>query len=144
MAAISVTAANVLKAIAQLGLPGSTVETGNLFGATVTAGQVVYRDTVANSYKLKLAQATALANAAYGIALNGGADGQPADIIRSGLYNPGGTVVVGMVYAVSSAAAGSIVPYSDLASADYVTIIGVGITSSLIYVNFSISGVAKP
>lgn len=143
MAAISITAANVLKAIAQLNLPGSTIETGNLFGATVTAGQVVYRDSTA-SYALKLAQATVSANAAYGIALNGGSSGQPADIITKGLYNPGGTVVVGMVYCVSAAAAGAIVPYSDLTTGDYVTIIGVGITAALIYVNFSISGIAKP
>lgn len=137
MAAISVTAANVLKTTL------SSTEHGR-FGTTVTAGQVVYRDS-ADLYDMKLAQATTatLANA-YGIALNGGSDGQPAEVIRSGLYNPGGTVVVGQVYCVSAAAAGAIVPYGDLATTEFVTVIGVGITAASILVNFTVSGIAKP
>jgi hypothetical protein len=143
MAAITVTSANVQRAIAQLGLPGSSMEMGR-FGATVTAGQAVYRDS-SDSYDLKLAIATSAAAAAvYGIALNGGADGQPAEILRAGLYNPGGTVVVGQLYCVSAAAAGAIVPYGDLATLEYVSFIGVGITAALIYVNFTVSGIAKP
>lgn len=143
MAAITVTAANVQKAIAQLGLPGSSTEHGR-YGATVTAGQVVYRDAT-DSYDMKLAIATSAAAAnAYGIALNGGADGQPSEVLRSGLYNPGGTVVVGQLYCVSAAAAGAIVPYGDLATTEYVSFIGIGITAALIYVNFTISGIAKP
>lgn len=144
MTAISVTAANVQKAIAQLGLPGSTTETGNLMGATGTAGQVIYRDATA-SYKMKLAIATsAAAAAAYGILLGGGADGQPVEILRRGLYNPGGTVVVGMLYCVSAAAAGAIVPYGDLTTGDQVTFLGVGITAALIMVDIVASGIVKP
>ena len=143
MAALTVTAADVQRAIAQLGLPGSSMELGR-FGATVTAGQALYRDST-DAYDLKLAIATSAAAAAvYGISLNGGADGQPAEILRAGLYAPGATVVVGMVYCVSAAAAGSIVPYSDLVSTNYVSFIGVGITAALIYVNFTVSGIAKP
>lgn len=143
MADLSVTAANVRKAVAQNGLAGSSTELG-VGGATGTAGQVVYRDS-ADSYQFKLAQATSAAAAnAYGIRLDGGADEQDAIVIRSGLYNPGGTVVVGQVYCVSANAAGAICPYGDLASGNYVTIIGVGITSSLIFVNITVSGIAKP
>lgn len=143
MAALTVTAANVQKAIAQLGLPGSSTEHGR-YGVTVTAGQALYRDS-ADLHDLKLAQATnaALANI-YGIALNGGADGQPAEILRGGLYNPGATVVVGMAYFVSAAAGGAIVPYSDLTTGDFVSFIGIGITAALILVNFTVSGIAKP
>lgn len=143
MADITVTAANVRKLTASGSLPGSSTEIGT-GGATGTAGQVVYRDST-DSHQFKLAQATTqAAAAAYGIRLDGGADEQDAIVIRSGLYNPGGTVVVGQVYCVSAAAAGGIAPYGDLATGNYVTIIGVGITAASIFVNITVSGIAKP
>lgn len=143
MADLTITAANVLRAVAQNGLPGTSTEHGRL-GATCTAGQAVYRDSTDN-YDFKLADAnTAAPSEAYGILLNGGADGQPAEIVRGGLYAPGGTVVVGMVYAVSAAAPGGIAPYGDLATGDYVTILGVGYTAALILVDIIVSKVAKP
>lgn len=143
MADMSVTAGSVLKSAGALGL-GPTVSEYGTLGATATAGQVVYRDAAA-SYKYKLAQATGGVTAdARGILLNGGAAGQPAEIVRSGLYAPGGTVIVGMVYVVSPAAAGGIAPVSDLGSGHFVTVLGVGVTSSLILVGLTASGVAKP
>jgi hypothetical protein len=143
MSDISVNAANVLRAVSTNGLPGSSTEHGRL-GATCTAGQAVYRDSTDN-YDFKLADANAAAaSEAYGILLNGGADGQPAEVVRDGLYAPGGTVVVGMVYAVSAAAPGGIAPYGDLASGDYVCILGVGITTALILVDIIVSKIAKP
>lgn len=143
MADLSVTAANVRKLVASGNLPGSSTEVG-VGGATGTAGQVVYRDS-SDLYQFKPAQATSLAAAnAYGIRINGGGDEQDAIVIRSGLYNPGGTVVVGQVYCVSASAAGGIAPYADLVTGNYVTIIGVGITASSIFVNITVSGIAKP
>lgn len=143
MVDLSVTAANVRKLTSSGGLAGTSTELGT-GGATATAGQVVYRDS-ADLYQFKLAQATSqAASAAYGIRLDGGADEQDAIVIRSGLYNPGGTVVVGQVYCVSAATAGAICPYGDLASGNYVTIIGVGITAASIFVNIIASGIAKP
>lgn len=142
MANLSVTAANVLTAIAQLGLDGSSTDVG-IYGATVTAGQPLYRDTLA-SFKLKLALATSATTAVlWGISLNGGGDGQPAVVLRRGLYNPGGTVVVGMAYYLS-ATSGAIAPYADLVTGNFVSAIGIGITASLIYVDLVNSGIAKP
>lgn len=136
MADITVTAANVLKAA------GGTV-IGVTAGGTVTAGQLVYKDT-ADSDEYKAADADAQATAALaGIALNGGADGQPIDVLTSGNINPGGTVTVGEVYCVSTTA-GGIAPHSDLLTGDFVSILGIGTTTSNIKVDISVSGVAKP
>lgn len=135
MAAITVTAASVLPQ------SGAAISYNETCGATITAGQVVYRDS-ADSNSCKLAQANASGTATvYGIALNGGADGQPLAVITAGAYTPGGTTVQGQVYALSSAAAGSIVPLSDLNTGDYVSIIGYASNTSTIVVGIKNSGV---
>jgi hypothetical protein len=137
MADITVTAANVVQG------DGADVENG-IFGATVTAGQVVYKDAADQRFKLCDANSgTAAARVPYGIALNGGATGQPAAIQKAGNINPGGTVVVGQTY-VASANAGGIAPVSDLATGHYVSHLGIGITSSLISMGIKVSGVAVP
>jgi hypothetical protein len=92
-----------------------------------------------------LAQADAEDSAvAVGIALNDAADGQPISYLVSGGIDPGATVAVGTVYVVSANAAGGIAPVSDLASTEYVTILGVGVTTSRINVDIKQSGVAIP
>ena len=87
MASLSITAANVLSG------SGATIERGTA-GATITAGQVVYRDTADGKYKLADADsATALARDPRGIALNGASNGQPLAIIRAGDVTIGATMV---------------------------------------------------
>lgn len=133
MADLSITAANVVK------YSNATTRTGTA-GAAITAGDVLYLDTT-----MKLAQAdTATKAAAVGIALNDAASGQPVVYLVSGGINPGATVAIGTVYVVSDNAAGAIAPVADLASEDYVTILGVGTTTSRIEVNINVSGVAIP
>lgn len=54
-------------------------------GATITAGQLIYKDT-SDSYKLKLADcngASALIRTPVGMAINGASAGQPVDYIES-------------------------------------------------------------
>lgn len=135
MADLSVTAANVL--------PGAVSPITGIFGATVTAGQSVYLDSVTNTYKLADADLSISAAAAKGIALNGGASGQPAAIATDGVYIAGGTVVVGKTYIVS-ATAGGIAPDSDGATGMYKTILGVGISVTQIQLHIQASGVAIP
>lgn len=68
------TAASVLASASATTVAGT-------FGATITAGQAVYKDTADNKWKLADSNsATTAARTAQGIALNGGADGQPATI----------------------------------------------------------------
>ena len=135
MADISVTAANVIAA------SGSTTKQVT-FGATVTAGQPVYKDTAdSNEYKPTDADAEASA-LVEGIALCGGADGQPGVIITAGNLNAGATLVVGQTYVVS-ATAGGIAPISDLLSGDYVSVLGVASTASNLELSIFASGTAK-
>ncbi len=136
MSDISVTAANVQ--------PGATAKlVDGTFGATVTAGQSVYFDTVTNTWKLFDANLSAAAAVLGGVAMCGGASGQPGKILVSGDYNPGATVAVGTVY-VGSATAGGIAPAADLVTGWYTNVLGVATTTSNIRVNIQASGVAVP
>ena len=135
MADLSITAASVLADT------GSTTVSGT-YGATVTAGETVYKD-VADSNKWKPADANVSAAVAgsggFGIALNGGADGQPADVLTAGLYTVGAAVLVGVTY-VLSATAGGIAPDADISSGSYKTVIGVATTTAKVQVTPILSG----
>lgn len=137
MTALVVTAANVTP------VTGAVTEQGRA-GATVTAGQVVYKDSTTQKYLLADADsATAAAREAWGIALNGASDGQPLTVLRSGDINIGATVTVGEIYVLDTGP-GGIAPEGDLASTEYVVVVGVGITTGRLRVGFINSGVAVP
>lgn len=113
MADLSITAANVLKST------DAQTEEG-IAGATITAGQAVYKDS-SDSDKLKLADADAVASAAgVGIALHGAAAGQPLRYQKGGIITPGATLTKGEHYFVSTTA-GGLCPLADLASGDFPT-----------------------
>lgn len=135
MADLSITVANVL---AQA---GAITDVGTL-GATVTAGQVLYKDTSDGS--LKLADnnsATAAARSPCGIALNGGASGQPCKYLKEGDLAVGSILTAGVAYYLSDTA-GGICPVADLASGEYPTVIGIARSASVLRVKFIESGVA--
>lgn len=135
MANITITAGNVLPST------GAVIVQGT-FGESVTQGQVVYKS--ATDGKWYLAQCDDAANDdAVGIALCAGGNGQPGLIQTRGNITIGGTVAVGQVYAVS-ATAGAIAPWSDLEATNYVTIVGVGISASVIQMNLLTTGVQIP
>ncbi len=122
MVDVSVTATEVLDA-------SDTVVTNGHFGETVTAGQVVYKKASDGLFWLADADDTSATATVAGIAMNGGAAGQPAEIAIGRTIDPGFTVTVGEIY-VLSGTPGGIAPVADLASGDYVSIIGIGITAS--------------
>lgn len=138
MADLSVTATSVVA------VESEVTKQEYIFGETVTAGQSVYVDT-ANNNVIKKAQAdgTALEATVRGIALNGGAAGQPGVVAVGGKLNPGATVAVGEVY-ILSATAGGICPAADLTSSSYCSIIGVGTDTDEITLSIFNSGVEKP
>lgn len=138
MADLSVTATSVVAVESEVG------KQEYIAGATITAGQAVYIDT-ANSNVVKPAQAdgTLLEATVAGVALNGGATGQPIIVAVSGKFNPGATVAVGTVY-ILSATAGGICPAADLVSSSYCSVIGVGTTASELTLGINNSGVEKP
>jgi len=135
MADLSVTPASVLP------YAGAVIQTGRA-GETLLAGQALYLK--AADGKLWKADDTAAAKAAaVGVALNGGAAGQPISYAQSGGVNPGAVVAIGTIYGVTDTA-GGIGAVSELATPDFVTILGVATTVSRIDLAINASGVAIP
>jgi hypothetical protein len=134
MAALSITVANVK-------WTGGVRPRQITFGATVTAAQPVYQDSADNEHKL--ADADALATAAVvGLALTNGYDGKEGLIaIEGSQINVGATTTAGIPY-VAGLAGGDIVPYSDLASGDFPTILFWGTGTAIVTLLLKASPVA--
>jgi hypothetical protein len=134
MADLSVTASQVLKST------GAQTVTG-VAGATITAGQPVYKDAT-DSSELKLAGAasTAAVAACVGIALHAALDGQPLT------YQHAGTIIIGAAASVAegveyhlSTTAGAITADAAV-STEYMTHLGVGNGSDGIVLKINASG----
>ena len=135
MADLTITAANVVAGT------NATVR-NEILGATVTAGQVVYLDSTDN--RIKLADnnsATAAARAPHGIALNGGATGQPVRMLTGGDITIGATMTAGVAYYLSDTP-GGICPVADLAAGEYPTIIGIATSTTVLNVAIHSAGVS--
>lgn len=128
MADISITPASVVKG------SGAIVNKERVAGETVTAGQVVYLKSSDSKWWLAQSDGTSAEAEAQGIALHAAAANQPLAVQTLGSITIGATVAAGVFYYVSNTA-GGICPVADLGSADYVTAIGYGTSTSAIYVN---------
>jgi hypothetical protein len=137
MAALTITAASVV--------PDATGTFETLTaGVALTAGQSVYRESATGYAKLcDSDSATAEAREYYGTVVNGSAANQKATIQRGGLLTIGATVAAGTPY-FTSATAGGIGPFGDLASGQYPTFIGFGVSATQINISPVRSGVAVP
>lgn len=135
MAAISPTAASVVKAA------GSTTATGTA-GETITAGMSLYLGADNKIYKAQC-DGTANQAACIGIALTGSSLDQPITYLSSGGINLGATLTVGETYVVGTAF-GGINPIGDLVSTNYVTILGIATTASNLAVDIQVSATQKP
>ena len=137
MADLSITAANVgVKAA------GGQVRIVQV-GEAVTQGQPArFNSSDSKYYK---AQADSATNATcVGVFLTAAsADGYATLLSGTGVLNPGATVTVGTVYVVS-ATSGGIAPEADLATGEYVSVIGIGTASDEITMQINNSGIAKP
>jgi hypothetical protein len=132
MSDISVTAANVAAA------NSNTVKATGTSGAAITAGQGVYLNP--SDGKIYPAQAdsghsTHTPNLA-GVALDSapGAN-QPITYATENDVNFGSILTTGIIYVVSAANAGGIAPSADLASTNYVGVIGVATSSSVLHLS---------
>jgi len=124
------------------GANGTVVDRG-VAGATITQGQTLYKDT-SDAGKLKLADADFQATAVLaGIALHGAVADQPIEYAMGGLLDLGTTVVAVGTYYTASATAGGICPVADLASGDYCSGVGWGVTTTRIEIRINVSDVAK-
>lgn len=136
MADLTITATSVLAG------GGATITEG-VAGAAITAGQVLYHDADAGTWKLADCDiaSPAAARSPKGIALNGAAVGQPLKILTKGPITIGATLTAGVAYYLSGTA-GGICPVADLATGDYPTIIGIATSTTVLDVLFHESGVA--
>jgi len=136
MANLSQTAANV--AAGGNNVSFSLVQAGE----AVTQGQPVYQSSSTLKYLQTDANDTAAKADAKGIALTPAASDGYFLLAKGGPVNLGATLAIGTLYAVS-ATKGAICPVADLATSDYVTILGIATTTALIDLKISVSGVQK-
>lgn len=136
MADIVITSGSVLTSA------DSTTENGTA-GATITAGQRVYLDTAVGKYKLADADAaTVLERRTRGIALNDAVDGQPLRIHKAGDLAVGSVLTAGVVY-FGSPTPGGICVRADVLTGDFVEIIGVAKSTTVLSVALQYPGVAS-
>ena len=115
-----------------------------IYGATVAAGNPVYRDSADNEHKLTDANASAAAAKCVGIAVTPGIDAGYGYIATGGsIILVGTTMVVGTNYDCGPTA-GEIIPEGDLASNDYVTRLGTAATATQLDLSIVATGVQRP
>lgn len=132
MTDIAITAANVKAG------GNARLETGKA-GATITAGQVVMKDT-AGEFVLADADDTSL-DEAYGIALHASSEDQPLTVLLPGSdITIGATLTPGTSYFLS-ATAGGICPVDDLGAGDRVIFLGIAKSASVLHFRPIDSGV---
>ena len=136
MADYSITAASVLP------ITDDTQTVRGTLGATVTAGQWVYQNTTDRLYYL--ADADALATSIVsGLTLSGGAAGQPVTIATAGNVTTNAVGTAGAVVLLSTTSGGW-APVADLASGDYITIVGGFTTTTNFLISITPLRVAEP
>lgn len=135
MADLTITAASVVAGT------GAVVEQGTA-GATITAGQAVYKDSTTGKYALADSNsATAEARVPRGIAMHGASLNQPLAIQRAGPITIGATLTAGVAYYMSDTP-GGICPVADIGSGEYATLIGIATSTTVLNVDIQASGVA--
>lgn len=137
MADIAITAASVIAGA------NANIDRSHNAGVTVTAGQAVYLDSSAHTWKLADADgATQEIRTATGIALNGAGAGQPLAVQTSGLITIGATLTAGLQYFLSNTA-GGICLVADIGAGEYVDEIGIATTTTVLDLNFRYTGVSN-
>ena len=126
MAAISFTAANVA-------ITSTSTYNVRQMGASTTQGQAAYLDATDNKWKLADSNVSAITAGSNGVgvfATPGASDGFGL-LVTGGQLIFGGGLTKGTVYCVG-ATPGTIVPVSDLTTGDFVTILGVASSTSVL------------
>lgn len=109
-------------------------------GATVTAGQVVYKDATDKRFKLAdNNHATPAVRVPVGIALHGASAGQPLAILESGSITIGGAMTPNTAYYLSDSP-GGICPVADLGSGEYPALLGMATSATVLVVKIQVPG----
>lgn len=135
MANLTITAANVVAG------DGAATEAGTS-GEAIAAGQAIYKSTDTGKYMLADSNsATAEARRARGVALNNAAANQPLDVLRSGDLSLGAVLTPGTAYYLSDTP-GALCPVADVGAGEYVCLIGLARSTSVLSVNVQFPNVA--
>lgn len=118
MADLTITAASVIQGSNAVVVHGTA-------GASITAGDAVYKDSADSEWKLADNNDTDLKSGSngFGIALHAAEDGQPLSVQTQGNIDLGATLSVGETYIVS-ANAGKIADIGDATTNTYMTYVG--------------------
>ena len=114
-------------------------------GEAITAGKAVYLDPTSKKWMLadNNHPTIAAARKAGGIALNGASLNQPVDVLTSGDIVIGGTLVANTAYYLSDTP-GGICPIADVGTGEYLCLIGLAKSTSVLAVGIAATGVANP
>lgn len=135
MADLTITPANVVAG------SNASIASGTA-GETITAGQAVYLSSTTKKWMLADSNsATSEARQAKGIALNGASLNQPVSVQTSGDITIGGTLVAGSAYYLSETP-GGIQPAADLAVGEYVCLLGLAKSISVLSIGIQFPGVS--
>lgn len=138
MADLSITATSVIG-----GSGNAVIKVPGVLGETITAGQALYLDSVAAKWKLAdNNSATAAVRQAGGISLNGGAVNQPVLVQKTGDITMGATLTPGAAYYLSDTP-GGICLVADVGSGEYVCLIGLAKSATVLTINIQYPGVAN-
>ena len=134
MSDLSITAASVVAV-------GDDILHGTA-GASVTAGQQVYKDPTTSKWLLAdNNSATVAARVPGGTALHAAALNQPLAVQKSGPITIGATLTAGVVYYLSGTP-GGICPVADLTTGMYPCAIGIATSTTVLNIDYQPSGVA--
>lgn len=135
MANLSITAANVVA-------DSSASREAGTAGESIAAGEAVYYASATRKWMLADADsATAEARRATGIALNTAALNQPIDVLKSGDLTVGAVLTAGAAYYLSDDP-GKICPLADVSGGDYICLIGLAKSTSVLAVAIQFPNVA--
>ena len=102
----------------------------------------MYLDTSVNTYKLA-DNSAATTDLVAGIALHSSVVNQPIVVCKSGNIDLGATLTTGETYVLSTTA-GGIAPIADLATTEYVTLLGVATGAGNLLLAISNTGIQRP
>ena len=136
MVDITITAASVVAGSDANTVSGSA-------GETIAAGKAVYLSSSTRKYMLADSNSgTAEARTPLGIALNTASLDQPLVVQKSGDITIGATLTAGVAYYLSDTP-GGICPLADVGSGEYVCLLGLAKSTTVLDLNIQASGTAN-
>jgi hypothetical protein len=136
MADLTVTAANVVAG-------SNAARSDGVAGEAIVAGKAVYKSSTTKKWMLADSNsATAEAREAIGIALNGASLNQPVAVQTHGDITIGATLTAGVAYYLSDTP-GGICPIADVGTGEYVCLLGLAKSTTVLALDIQFPGVAN-